>query len=175
MLAFVLTRGDRHEVEPRPVDVARASPAAAAAALASFVDGVGSRDAARLAALAPPADGDATDVLAGIARNAEALDLRGVTARYVDQVGTVAADGSWTGIVDLTWQLGALDPAPSRADVVVSFAPDGEDLGIAGFSGGTGRGRTPLWLRGELSVARAHGVLVVVDGTAPTPRPWRSR
>ena len=148
-----------------PVDVPRASPAAAAAALASFVDGVDSRDAGALEALAPPGDPDAGEVLAGVARNADALDLRAVSARYVDQVGTVAADGSWTGIVDLTWQLGGLDPGPSRADVAVSFAPEGDGLAIAGF-GAAGRGRVPLWLRGELSVARADGVLVLVDGTA---------
>ena len=33
---------------------------------------------------------------------------------------------------------------------------------VADQSGGA---RVPLWLRGELSVARADGVLVLVDGT----------
>jgi hypothetical protein len=117
-----------------------------------------------LAALAAPDDAESGELLAGIGRNAESLDLRRVTARYVDQVGTVATDGSWTGIVELTWQLGGLDPAPSEADVAVSFAPDGDTLGIVGF-GAAGRARVPLWLRGELSVARADGVLVLVDGS----------
>ena len=164
VLAVVFTRGDRYDVEPRPADTRRASPAAAAAALASFVDGVEARDAESLAALAPAEDVGAGERLAGIARNADALDLRGVTARYVDQVGTVAADGTWTGIVDLTWQLGDLDAEPSRADVAVVFAPEGAALGVVGF-GATDQGRVPLWLRGELSVARADGVLVLVDGT----------
>jgi hypothetical protein len=164
VLAVVLTRGDRYDVEPRPSDVRRASPAAAAAALASFVDGVESRDAQALAALAPAGDETAGERLTGVARNADTLDLRGVTARYVDQVGTVAADGTWTGVVDLTWQLGDLDAEPSRADVAVSFTPDGDGLALAGF-GFTGQGRVPLWLRGELSVARDDGLLVLVDGT----------
>lgn len=163
VLAVVLTRGGRHDVDPRSVDVPRASPAGAAAALASFVDGVEARDAEALGTLAPPDDPDAGELLDGIARNADTLDLRAVSARYVDQVGTVAADGTWTGIVDLTWQLGDLDAGPSRADVAVVFTPDGDGLGISGFDA-AGRSRVPLWLRGELSVARGDGVLVLVDG-----------
>ena len=142
----------------------RASPAAAAAALASFVAGVDSRDPEALSALAASNDAEAGDLLAGIGRNAEALDLRAVSARYVDQVGTVASDGSWKGTVELTWQLGGFDPAPSETDVAVSFAPSGDALGIAGFSA-AGGARLPLWLRGGLSVARADGVLVLVDGS----------
>jgi hypothetical protein len=163
-LVVVLTRDGRHVFEPGPVDVPRASPAAAAAALATFVQGVESRDAEALEALAPPDDPEAEERLTGIARNASTLDLRAVSARYVDLTGTVAADGTWTGVVDLTWRLGALDPGPSRADVAVTFAPDGDALGVAGFAA-AGRGRVPLWLRGELSIARGHGVLVLVDGT----------
>lgn len=165
MLVVVLTRGDRHDVDPRPVDVPRASPAAAASALAAFVAAVDSRDSEALASLAPMGEPAATELLAGVGRNAESLDLRDVSARYVDQVGTVASDGTWTGIVELTWQLGDLDPAPSVADVAVSFAPDDEGLGISGFGdGGDSSARVPLWLRGTLSVARADGVLVLVDG-----------
>ena len=166
---MALTRDGRHDVAPRPVDVPRASPAAAAAALAAFVEAVDARDAAGLSALAPPDDPDADAVLSGIARNTRTLDLRGVGARFVDQVGTVAPDGSWTGLVDLTWQLGDLDPEPARADVAVSFVPDGDGLGITGFDvpGGT---RVPLWLRGELSVERGEGLLVLVDGSRSEAR-----
>ncbi|MCW2736402.1 hypothetical protein, partial [Nocardioides sp.] len=132
--------------------------------VASFVAGIDSRDAEALAALAAPDDAAAADLLTGIAGNAAELDLRQVSARYVDQVGTVADDGSWTGIVDLTWRIGDLDAARSRADVAVSFAPDGDALGIAGFEAAS-RARVPLWLRGALAVARADGVLVMVDGS----------
>ena len=105
------------------------------------------------------------ELMSGVAANAESLDLREVGARYVDQVGTVAADGSWSAVAEVAWQVEG-DTSPSQADVVVSFAPDGDGLGITGFGGAdAGRGRVPLWLRGELSVARSRGVLVMVDGT----------
>lgn len=165
LVAVLLLRDGRHEVDPGPVDVRRASPAAAAEVLASFVAAVDDRDAAALTALAPDGDRDAVDLLTGVARNAGALDLTGVTARFVDQEGTVAPDGSWSGVAELTWRLDGYDPAPSEAEVVVRFAPRGGGLGIAGFGGTAPDGRTPLWLRGELSVARAAGdVLVMVDG-----------
>ncbi len=163
---MVLSGTGRHEVDPGRLDVPRASPAAAAAALAVFVGGVELRDPATLAALAPPNDSDAEEMLGGIARNTSTLDLRDVSARFVNQIGTVAADGTWTGIVDLTWQLGGFDEEASRADVAVTFAPDGESLAITGFGAdGGGRTRVPLWLRGELSVARGAGVLAMVDGS----------
>ena len=60
--------------------------------------------------------------------------------------------------------LHGFDPGPSRADVVTSSLPDGDELGITGFGVSGTSGRTPLWLRGALSVARAPGVLVMVDG-----------
>ncbi|HEY0645156.1 MAG TPA: hypothetical protein VGD39_17150, partial [Nocardioides sp.] len=173
-LVVVLLRGSRHEVAPQPVDVPRASPAAAAAALESFVQGVESRDPEALAALAPSGDAQAGDLLAGIGRNAETLDLRAVSARYVDQVGTVARDGAWTGIVELTWQLGGFDSAPSEADVAVSFVPNRDELGIASFEA-NGRTRFPLWLRGELSVARRDDVLVLADGTQASADAVRQR
>ncbi len=165
VVLVVATRDARHEVDPRPVDVARASPARPRAALAELVAGVERRDPAALTSLAPSDDRGAEELLSGIAANAQSLDLRDVSARYVDQAGTVAADGSWSGVVELTWRLEGFDPAPSSADVVVTFAPDGGDrLGIAGFGVAGTSGRIPLWLRGELSVARAPGVLVMVDG-----------
>ncbi len=162
VVALVLVRGGRHEVAPRPVDVTRASPADASAALAAFVSGLDARDAAALTELAPDGEPGSEEVLAGIAANSESLDLRAVSARYVDQVGTVAADGSWSAVAEVGWQVDG-DSSPSQADVVVTFAPDDEGLGIVSF-GGSERGRAPLWLRGELTVARAPGVLVMVDG-----------
>lgn len=163
VLAVVLTRSGRHDVEPRPVDAPRASPAEAAAAVASFVAGVRSRDDSALGALAPPDDAAAQELLSAVAHNARALALRDVEARYVDQVGTVAADGSWTGVVDLTWQLGGVDEGASSADVAVGFAPMEDGLAITGFAA-QDRARVPLWLQGELAVVRTDDVLVLVDG-----------
>jgi hypothetical protein len=163
--AVFLTRDATREVEPGSVDVPRASPAAATAALQAFVAGVRAGDEEALADLAPEGDQEARTTLAGIGRNAEPLGLREVSARYVDQVGAVAEDGSWTGIAELTWRFGDHDPGPALADVAVSFVPADDELAITGFDA-SGRGtRTPLWLRGELSVNSAPGVLVMVDGS----------
>ncbi len=161
----VLTRDGRHEVAPRPVDVARASPAEATAALSAFVAGVRARDAAALASLAPAGRPASEDLLAGIAANAASLDLRAVTARYVDQVGVVGDDGSWSGVAEVTWRLGGLEVQAARTDVAVTFAPDADGLGIVGFGTAAAPAtRVPLWLRGRLAVSRAPGVLVMVDG-----------
>lgn len=165
-LVVVLTRDGRDAVEPpRPVALPRASPAEAASAMASFVAAVEDRDADALAALAPGGSPEVREQLSGIATNASSLDLRDVTARYVDQVGTVRADGAWSGVVEMTWRLGGFDRAPARADVVVRFASNDDALAIAGFGGSGQSGtRTPLWLRGKLAVARSDDYLVLVDG-----------
>ncbi|RYC05302.1 hypothetical protein [Nocardioides zhouii] len=168
IVAVVLvTRGGRHEVEPGVVDVQRASPAAAAQVLRDFVAAVDAEDADALAALAPVGDDAAADLLTGIGSDLPELDLRQVSARYVDQVGTVAEDGSWTALTELTWQFGSFDAEPSQGEVLVSFAPSGDGLGITGFGAGatSARGRVPLWLHGDLSVSGAPGVLVLVDGS----------
>ncbi|MBC2933470.1 hypothetical protein [Nocardioides sp. zg-1228] len=160
-------RDVRHEVTPpRPVGGPRASPAGAAAALASFVDGVEQRDAAALTRLAPPGVPAAEALLSAVATNARSLVLTEVGARYVRQRGSVAADGSWTGVAELTWRVRGYDEAPARAEVLVRFAPDGARLGIAGFGGEAGGGvRLPLWLRAKLSVTSSPGVLVMAEGS----------
>lgn len=165
-LVVVLTRDGRDPVEPpRPVEAPRASPAEAAAVLASFVAGVEERDGEALTGLAPDDSTEVQEQLSGIAANAESLDLRDVSARYVDQVGTVSADGAWSGVAEMAWRFRGFDDAPARADVVVRFAPDGDGLAIAGFGAPTrSEGRVPLWLRGELAVAISRDHLVLVDG-----------
>ncbi|MCF6377267.1 hypothetical protein L2K70_06600 [Nocardioides KLBMP 9356] len=160
---LVVQRGDRHDVDPRPVDVPRASPADAASTLDALVAGIDARDATALADLATPGDAAAADVLRGIAATAGSVQLEDVSVRYVDQAGAVAEDGTWSAVAEVAWSV-AGDAVPSRADVVVRFAPRGDGrLAIAGFGGGD-TARLPLWLRGELSVARAPGVLVMADG-----------
>ena len=165
-MLVVLAREGRHEVDPGPAEVPSASPAAAAATLASFVAGVEAGDDETLSSLAAPGQAASEAVLDGIARNARSLDLAAVGARYIDQVGTVAPDGTWSGVAELTWRLGAVDASASRAEVVVTFAPAGDRLGIVGFDAAAADegSRVPLWLRGPLAVERARDVLVLVDG-----------
>lgn len=166
LAAVVVTRDGRREVAPKPpAATPRASPAKAAAALAAFVDAIAGRDRDALEALSPAGMPASQELLSGIASNVRALALTSVSARYVDQVGTVSADGSWTGSAELTWQLEGFDEEPARSDVAVRFAPDGDGLAIAGFEASAGDGsRLPLWLRGRLSVARTGDVLVMADG-----------
>lgn len=168
LVVIVLVRDGRQDVAPPPpAEAPRASPAEAAGALAAFVEAVDQRDARAMEQLAPSDLPAARTLLSGISANAGALDLMAVSARYVDQVGTVSPDGSWTGTAELAWQLRGFDDQPARVDVAVRFAPDGDRLGIAGFEASAADGgRLPLWLRGRLSVARADDVLVVADGPA---------
>lgn len=177
LAAVVVTQDGRQEVAPAPPTAApRASPAEAAAALAAFVDAVARRDQDALEQLSPTGMPASRELLSGIAANVRALDLISVSARYVDQVGTVSADGSWTGSAELTWQLQEFDDEPARSDVAVRFAPDGDGLAIAGFETPAGDGgRLPLWLRGRLSVARAGDVLVMADGPASVARATAAR
>jgi hypothetical protein len=164
----VLVVGDgREAVAPAsPAEATRASPAEAAATLAEFVGAVEERDRVALEQLAPDDHRAARQLLSGVAANVRSLGLTAVSARYIDQVGTASPDGGWTGVAQMTWQLRGFDTAPARSEVLVRFAPHDDGLGIVGFEPATeGGGRLPLWLRGELSVARAEDVLVAVDGS----------
>ena len=71
-------------------------------------------------------------------------------------------------MVDLSWRFDGFDRSAARTEVLVSFAPDGDELGITAFgdSAGSPRGRTPLWLGGAVSVASTPEALVLVDGTS---------
>lgn len=168
VLVVVLTMDGRREVAPpQPIEAPRASPAEATAALTAFVEAVEQRDGQALARLAPPQVPAADELLSGIAANVRSLDLAAVDARYVDQLGAVAPDGSWSGVAELTWRVRGFDAAPARTDVVVSFAPSGGGLGIAEFASSDAAGtRLPLWLRGRLAVSRSDGVLVMADGSS---------
>ncbi|WP_457185355.1 hypothetical protein [Nocardioides sp. P5_E3] len=168
VLVVVLTMDGRQEVAPpQPTEAPRASPAEAAAALTAFVEAVEERDGQALARLAPPQVPAADELLSGIAANVRSLDLAAVDARYVDQLGAVAPDGSWSGVAELTWRVRGFDAAPARTDVVVSFAPSGGGLGIVEFASSEAAGaRLPLWLRGRLAVSRSDGVLVMADGSS---------
>ncbi|MCY4727553.1 hypothetical protein NYO98_14795 [Nocardioides sp. STR2] len=165
LVLVLLTRDGRQDVTPAtPSDAPRASPAEAASALAAFVEAVERRDARALEQLAPPSPPAARDLLSDIAANVDSLDLDGVSARYVDQAGAVAPDGSWSGVAELGWRLRGFDQEAARSEVVVRFAPSGEGLGIVGFEARGDGTRLPLWLRAPLSVTRSDRVLVMVDG-----------
>ena len=164
--ALLVVRGPSHRVDPRVDDAPRASPAAATEVLQQLTTALEAYDQDALSDLAPDGDGAAAALLRDLGRNAGALDLDEVTARLVEQVGTVNGDGAWTAMVELGWRFSGYDREPARAQVAVSFAPRGDGLGIAGFAApaSAADAREPLWLQARLSVASAPGTLVMVDG-----------
>ncbi|TQL69274.1 hypothetical protein FB381_3179 [Nocardioides albertanoniae] len=93
-------------------------------------------------------------------RNADAIGIEGLSARYVAESGNVDEDGSWTADVDMSWRAPG-DPTLSE-ELKVGFDGDGE---ITGFSADEGT-RMPLWLSGPVEVRRTGSTLVVVQASA---------
>ena len=182
VVALVVWAGDdSYEVED-PTSVGTSADAGgASAALLDFVLAVRAGDSDRLAALAPSGDPTAAGLLAATGDNARELDLSEVDARYVDEVGPVALDGSWSAVVDLTWAIGGFDEQPATTAVVVRFRSQDGRVAIEGFgpedqtATGPARGRTPLWPTGPLSVVRTDDALVAVAGDETAAQVWASR
>ncbi len=135
---------------------------AAASSVQDLVEALEAGDAVAAAALGPRTDSEAQASLAQVADNARDLRLRDITARYVDEVGAVAQDGTWTAAVDLSWALEGFDREPAHAEVLVDFAPEDGRAAITGI-GGEGR-ISPLWVGGRLAVRRTPQALVMAAG-----------
>jgi len=154
--------------EPYRADVSHDSTAptaragAAASAVQDLVQALQAGDTDAASDLAPAADSTAGDLLASVAGNARDLRLDDLSARYVDEVGAVAQDGSWTAAVDLTWAIQGFDREPASAEVLVAFAPDDDGVAITGLGGGDRI--SPLWLRERLAVRRTPRALVMAGG-----------
>jgi hypothetical protein len=104
-----------------------------------------------------------------VVANASTLRVQDFTARYIAREGAVAADGSWTADVALTWRFGGVDEATASEDVEATFEPVGSRVQIDGFE--AGNGRLPLWLSGPVQVRRTPETMVVLAGTgAPAAR-----
>ena len=139
-----------------------AQAGAAAAAVHDLVQALAAGDADAASGLAPAADSAAGDLLAAVADNARDLRLEELSARYVDEVGAVGEDGSWTAAVDLTWALEEFDREPASAEVLIAFAPEDDGVAITGLGGGDRI--SPLWLRERLAVRRTPRALVMAGG-----------
>lgn len=135
---------------------------AAAAAVQDLVRALEAGDGEAAAGLAPADDADAGDLLTAVADNARAIGLGELSARYVDEVGAVAQDGSWIAAVDLSWAVDGFDREPAQAEVLVAFAPDDDGVAITGLGGGDHI--SPLWLRERLAVRRTPRALVMAAG-----------
>lgn len=145
-----LTGGGEY-VAPTPsaAPVVRADTEGARASLEALVDGV--REGAE------PEGEDAASVAV---RNAHAIGVADVTARYVAESGSVDTNGAWTADVEMSWRTPG-DPALTE-ELKVGFDAEGA---ITGFSAGQGT-RMPLWLSGPVEVRRSASTLVVVQASA---------
>lgn len=161
--AVVLLTDDRY-VAPTPAPaVAGVDAGGAAAALSELAQALDRGDEAASAALAPDDDAAARDLLAALAGNAARLRVEEVALRFVDAVGVLGGDGSWTARADLTWGLRGQPAGPARVEVEVGLRQGGGRVAVTGFTGG----RVPLWLRGPARVERAGDTLVVTAGQDP--------
>ncbi|MGY0536798.1 hypothetical protein ACW14X_04720 [Nocardioides sp. YJ-D4] len=145
-----LTGGGEY-VAPTPSSApdVRADTEGARASLDALVDGV--RDGAE------PEGEDAASVAV---RNARAIGLGDVTARYVAESGNVEPDGSWTADVEMSWRSPG-DPVLTE-ELKVGFDAEGA---ITGFSAAQGT-RVPLWLSGPVEVRRTGSTLVIAQASA---------
>ncbi len=155
------------KAEPYQADVSSPRPPTAKAGAASatvqdLLVALEAGDADEAAELALATDDGARRQLAATAANVRALDLIELSARYVDEVGAVAQDGSWTAAVDLTWAVEGFDREPARAEVIIGFKANGDRVAITGLGGGDRI--TPLWLSQRLAVRRTRSALIMAAG-----------
>lgn len=112
--------------------------------------------AAAVAGSSPNSDG----LLRALVTNAADARITEVSLRYVDELGAVDATGSWSAAVAVEWRFAGFDRAPSRAETVVRFTSQGQEVRISGIGGDTLR--TPFWMTGPLEVRRTDDTLVLV-------------
>ncbi|HXH77976.1 hypothetical protein [Nocardioides sp.] len=155
-------RGERYEADLSRQGPPTAQSGAAAGAVQDLLSALEAGDPEGAAELAADGDAAARDQLADAATNARVLDLTELSARYVDEVGAVSPDGSWTAAVALTWAIAGFDEEPARAEVLVDFAGDGDRVVIAGLGGGDRI--SPLWWGQRLAVRRTDTALVMAAG-----------
>lgn len=168
VVTAVVLLSDERYVAPAPPPAATGVDAGAAAtALVGLAEALSRGDEPAAAALAPAGDGAAGDLLGALAGNAARLRVGEVTLRFVDQVGVLGQDGSWTARVDLAWELRGrpTGPARARSEVEVGLRQGEGSVAVTGFTGG----RVPLWLRGPVQVERGAGTVVVTAGRDPAP------
>jgi hypothetical protein len=113
--------------------------------------------------LAPPGDDRAAALLAGVARNARGAGVRDLELRYLDEAGPVAADGTWTADVLLSWRFPAADRRSARSAVAVGFRDVDDTVTVSSLGGGDRR--TPVWFSGPARVRAGPDWAVVVAET----------
>src|SRR4051812_15735015 len=112
LVTFLLVRSDPYVAHAPSGTVARPDPTGAARALRQLETAVATSRLDDVAALAPSDDPGAGALLSAVVANAGALHVADFTARYVDDVAAVDADGRWQAAVDLTWRFDGFDRTP---------------------------------------------------------------
>lgn len=167
----------RHEAEEEPAGPPTVvSPAArqdlAVTLLDELIAAVRQRDSAAAGRLtgASPDDSATPELGAAIVENAESLQVREFTLRYIDEDLGLSSDlpeGQWAAAVDTTWQFGGFDREPARAEVTFSFEVHDDRARLVSVGGGARR--TPLWLAEGLMVRRTPQALVLASRDADLP------
>lgn len=143
-----------------PNGAASADATGAAQTLQDLVRALRERDREAATALAAPDDPEAAELLGALVDTAAAADVTDIALRYIDEDGGVAADGSWSATVDVTWAYAGFDRRPSHTETSLRFRPTGAgEVDVAGL--GDGPGRVPVWMSGPTRVSRTDDLLVV--------------
>ncbi len=70
--------------------------------------------------------------------NAEEIGLRGVSLRYLGELGGIDPDGEWPATATLTWRFGPGDPGLATTEVRVDFRDADDAVAISGLGGTVG-------------------------------------
>lgn len=146
LLSSILLTGCAAEPSKRPESHSKQ----AATALAQLQQAIVERDQSKL-----------DPELGYLVANARALDIRGFTARWADQIS--GGSHSFVGSVQISYRFGGFDRGESRLPVAVTFQSEGHGTRVHRI-GGNGE-RTPLWLSGPVQ-ARSSGQSLVVAAAA---------
>ena len=156
----------RFEVAVPTAPARQVEPAGAALALRDLERAVADGDADSASDQAATAD--ARELLRALATNAARARITDLSLRYVDELGAIAADGTWSAAVVVEWRFAGFDPSTARTETEVRFAATDDRVRIAGIGGDTLR--TPIWMTGPLTVSRTQQTLVLAADPASLDR-----
>lgn len=151
-------------VAPAPVPPAQQiQPVPAAALLQDLTRAVRDGDEEAAAGLAAAGDAEAEQLLRTLVANAGEIGLRGVSLRYLDELGGIDPDGEWPATTTLTWRFGSAGTGLASTEVQVDFTAAGDSVAIAGLGGTSvdASSATPIWFARPIEVRRTAETLVI--------------
>ncbi len=134
-------------------------------ALESIAAGLRGDDPAALGSLIAHAPTSASRTVRGVAAAVRRLPVANLSLATVDQSRVIAADadGTWTGLVRVSYRL-----AGSSADAEVRLSLESTSPSVTITAWRPGPERLPLWLSGPVRVERRPGVAVITTMGAET-------